>query len=115
MSVLKDWTNPRIPAQTPQVDAFHTIKERDFLQGHHIVFLVNTYPDQASYDKSNPKKNFMDSRSFSVSYDETLINTDFTDYFGNTVLQTAGNDTIGQCYKYLKEKETIFDPPFTDV
>jgi len=117
MSVQKDWVNLKIPAQTPQVDAFHTIKERDFLQGHHIIFLVNTYPDKASYDKNNPKKNLMDSRSFSVYYDasETKPNTDFTDYFSNPVLQAAGNDTIGQCYKYLKEKQTIFVEPFTDV
>ena len=115
MSVLKDWTNSRIPAQTPQVGAFHTIKERDFLQGRHIIFLVNIYPDQTSYDKTNPKKNLMDSRSFSVFYDATETNTDFTDYFSNTALQIDGNDTIGQCYKYLKEKQTIFETPFTDV
>lgn len=115
MGVQKDWINSKIPAQSPQVDAYHTIKERDFLQGHHIIFLVNTYPDQGSYDKNNPKKNLMDSRSFSVFYDETETNTDFTDYFDNPVLQAAGNDTIGMCYKYLKEKQTIFAEPFTDV
>jgi hypothetical protein len=115
MAVQKDWTSTQIPAQTVQVDAYHNIKVRDFQQNRHVIFLVNTYPNQASYDPANPKKNFMDSKSFSVFYDATETNTDFTDYFSNTVLQEAGNDTIGQCYKYLKEKQTIFDEPFTDV